>query len=74
MQNVSAAIDHLEKHQTYPASKEELVKTCNSLSDFSKGDKEWFEMNLPSGNYNSASEVMDALSWEKGTQQMPSMV
>lgn len=54
-------MEHLMKHQSYPATKADLVKECNELSDFSAGDKEWFTNNLPEGMYNSAEEVMDAL-------------
>lgn len=61
MQNIKGAIDHLKTHQTYPATKEELVKECNELSDFSAEDKEWFMKNLPEGTYKSADDVMGAL-------------
>lgn len=61
MQNIKGAIDHLKTHQTYPASKEDLVKECNELSDFSEEDKQWFIKNLPEGTYNSAGDVMGAL-------------
>ncbi len=65
MQNIAQAMDHLRNHQTYPATKEELVKTCNQLSDFSKEDKRWFMENLPEGTYESPDEVMMALGWSK---------
>ncbi|MBI2337760.1 hypothetical protein HYU95_01115 [Candidatus Daviesbacteria bacterium] len=64
MQDTKGAIDHLRQHQTYPATKDELVKECNELSDFSKEDKEWFEKNLPEGNYKSADDVIAALGLE----------
>ena len=68
MQDVNNAIMHLKEHQQFPATKEELVKTCNSLSDFSESDKKWFEDNLPDREYNSAEEVIKALGLrqEKG--------
>ena len=47
MKNIKSAMEHLKTHQTYPATKPELVKTCNELSDFSKEDKTWFEEHLP---------------------------
>ncbi len=65
MQNKQNAIAHLKEHQTYPASKEELVKACNELSDFSEKDKKWFEQNLPERTYHSPEEVMNALGWKK---------
>lgn len=68
MQNIQDATDHLKTHQTYPATKAELVATCNSLSDFSEEDKKEFEENLPEGNYESAEEVMKALGMEAPTE------
>ena len=61
MQNPSGAMGHLRDHQTYPATKADLVAACNSLSDFSEEDKREFENKLPEGTYNSAEEVMGAL-------------
>lgn len=61
MQNIKGAIDHLKTHQTYPATKEDLVKECNELADFSEDDKSWFMKTLPEGTYNSADDVMGAL-------------
>jgi len=61
MQDKENAMMHLKEHQTYPATKADLVMTCNNLSDFSDQDKKWFEENLPEGSYNSAEEVMKAL-------------
>ena len=63
MKNIKNAIAHLKQHQEYPAKKEQLVKACNELSDFSKADKEWFKENLPKGTYNSAEEVIRTLGW-----------
>lgn len=78
MQNVQGAIDHLKTHQTYPATKQDLVEECNKLSDFSEEDKKEFMDKLPEGRYNSAEEVMEALGWkgqggmreDQGTQAM----
>lgn len=76
MKDMKNAIGHLKAHQTYPATKAELVKTCNELSDFSADDKKWFEENLPEGDYDSAQEVIIALGWKekaKDIDQMPAM-
>ncbi|KKQ52680.1 hypothetical protein A2865_00215 [Candidatus Woesebacteria bacterium RIFCSPHIGHO2_01_FULL_39_17] len=65
MKNVKGAIDHLKTHQSYPATKEELLAECDNLSDFSDEDKEWFKANLPEepeGGFKSADEVIKALS------------
>lgn len=63
MQNLKGAIDHLKTHQSYPATRKDLVEECNELSDFSKEDKKWFESHLPEGKYTSAEAVMKALGW-----------
>lgn len=64
MQNVQGAMDHLKTHQTYPATKAELVAECDNLSDFSDEDKNEFMEKLPEGTYNSAEEVMKAIGME----------
>ncbi len=61
MQNKQGAIDHLKTHQSYPATKAELMQACNDLADFSAEDKQWFTQNLPEGSYNSADEVIKVL-------------
>ena len=65
MQNVQGAMEHLKSHQSYPATKAELVATCNNLSDFSEEDKREFESKLPEGTYNSAEEVAEALNLQE---------
>jgi len=52
---------HLKQHQKFPASKADLVATCNNLADFSEADKKWFATALPEGTYNSPEEVVKAL-------------
>ncbi|OGD90954.1 hypothetical protein A3D07_02150 [Candidatus Curtissbacteria bacterium RIFCSPHIGHO2_02_FULL_42_15] len=61
MQNAQGTIDHLKTHQTYPATKADLVAECDNLSDFSEEDKKEFGGKLPEGTYNSADEVIAAL-------------
>lgn len=76
MKDIKNAMAHLKTHQTYPATKQELVKACNDLSDFSGEDKKWFEEHLPDGSYESAQEVLMALGLQKEAKnmdQMPSM-
>lgn len=63
MQNQVAAVDHLKNHQTYPATKVQLLAECDNLSDFSAEDKQWFTEKLPEGTYNSAADVTKALGW-----------
>ena len=64
MQNKEGALDHLKSHQSYPATKAELVAECDNLSDFSEEDKKEFTEKLPDKSYNSADEVIEALGLE----------
>lgn len=62
------AIDHLRKHQKYPATYDELVAECDNLSDFSEEDKKEFMEMLPKRTYNSVDEVIAALGWTDDMQ------
>ena len=64
MQNVQGTLDHLKTHQKYPATKAELLKECDGLSDFSEEDKKWFSEHLTKGEYESAEEVIADLGVE----------
>ena len=63
MKDIKNATEHLKSHQTYPATKVDLVAACNGLSDFSPEDKKEFAESLPEGTYHSAEEVVNALGW-----------
>lgn len=65
VKDIKNAMDHLKAHIDYPATKEDLLKACNELSDFSAEDKKWFIENLPEGTYRSADEVAEALGWRE---------
>jgi hypothetical protein len=56
---------HLREHQQYPATKAELVASCNNLMDFEDAEKKWFASSLPEGTYKSADEVMKVLKGAK---------
>ncbi|OGK16704.1 hypothetical protein A2774_00190 [Candidatus Roizmanbacteria bacterium RIFCSPHIGHO2_01_FULL_39_12c] len=73
MQNMKAAVDHLNMHHAkWPATYEELVAECSQLSDFSEEDKKEFMEKLPKKTYNSAEEVMAAMGWtEEGSGAPP---
>jgi len=58
------ATEHLTKHQTYPATRAELLASCKNLMDFSDAEKKWFAAHLPEGSYASADEVVKAV-WKK---------
>jgi hypothetical protein len=61
MMDEKNAIEHLKKHQMYPATKADLIKECDGLSDFSDEDKEWFKKHLMDKTYKSADEVIKTL-------------
>ena len=61
MQNKKNTIDHLNNHQKYPATKAELIKECDNLSDFSNEDKEWFKSHLEDKTYRSSGDVIETL-------------
>jgi len=52
---------HLKEHQTYPATRAELLAACNGLVEFKAGEKRWYAEHLPEGTYKSAAEVLKAL-------------
>jgi hypothetical protein len=52
---------HLRDHQQYPATRAELLASCNNLVDFSAGEKRWFADHLAEGTYKSADEVMKSI-------------
>jgi len=64
MKDTVNAIGHLKNHQKYPATREDLIKECDGLSDFSNEDKNWFKSHLMDKTYNSADEVIKELGLE----------
>jgi hypothetical protein len=52
---------HLKQHQTYPATRAELLASCKGLMEFNDGEKAWFAAHLPEGTYKSAGDVIKAL-------------
>ena len=61
MQDKKNAIDHLNNHQKFPATKEDLIKECDDLLDFSESDKQWFKKHLMDKTYQTADEVIKEL-------------
>ncbi|HSS39993.1 MAG TPA: hypothetical protein VLT58_14595 [Polyangia bacterium] len=53
---------HLTLHQTYPATRAQLLASCKGLVDFSPAEKRWFADHLADGTYQSAAEVMKSLN------------
>jgi len=56
-----AVMKHIDNDVSYPASKDDLVKACNDMSDVSEGDKKWFMDKLPDQQFQNADEVKHAL-------------
>lgn len=63
MHNRPDVLAHLRKHQTYPAQKSDLTKTCNHMEDLEPNDRQWLEETLQEKKYRSANEVIELLGW-----------
>lgn len=59
------AMEHLEKHIDYPATKQDIVKACNEMADMSQEEKEWLMNTLPEGTYEDSEEVKMVLGLKK---------
>ena len=59
--DATRAQSHLEKHVSYPATRDQILAACATTPEFSTAEKRWFEQNLPEGNYRSSAEVVSAL-------------
>jgi hypothetical protein len=55
------AAEHFLKHQSYPATKADLMAACKNLMDFTDSEKQWFGDHLIDRTYNSADDVMNVL-------------
>jgi hypothetical protein len=53
---------HFETHQTYPATRAEMVALSTKCPEFSEGEKAWFAAHLPEGTYKSAGEALKAIT------------
>lgn len=61
MSSLSDELEHLKNHVKYPASRREVVATCNDMSDVPEEDRNWFSKNLPDGRYTKPEDVLTAL-------------
>jgi len=52
---------HLREHAEYPASRETIIAACVDTPEFTDGEKQWIEQNLPEGEYQTADEVIEAM-------------
>lgn len=55
-------MSHIDSDVEYPASKDDLVKACDGMSDVSEGSRKWFMENLPDKIFNGPDEVKQALN------------
>ena len=53
---------HLLQHQSYPATRAELITSCFNLEDFSAVEKKWFIASVPNRKFKSADEVVAAIT------------
>ena len=61
MSSLQEELGHLKNHVSYPANREQVVAACNNMSHFDAENKEWVTKNLPEGNYQGPTEVLNAL-------------
>ena len=59
---------HFDSDVTYPATKEDIVKACNDMSDVPEDDKKWVMEKLPDGTYQNADEVKMAMGMGAGME------
>jgi hypothetical protein len=59
--DMKAAREHILNHQTYPATKAQIVESCSHLVCISDKDRQWFIEALPEGTYRSAAELMKVM-------------
>ena len=63
---IDEAMTHIDEHVTYPATKDDIVKACNEMSDVTEKEKKWVTDKLSEKTFQSAKEVEEAL---KGRSQ-----
>lgn len=61
MTDKKVAREHLEWHQTYPATREQILANCKKLSDLKPEDRKFVEKTLPDRTFYSAGEVESIL-------------
>lgn len=61
MEMKKEAVEHLQKHVVYPATRSAIIEACNRMSDVQQSDKEYFERYLPDWTFVNADEVVRAV-------------
>jgi len=59
--DAAKATAHLKQHVQYPATRSTILAACAQTKEFSDAEKQWFNDNLPDGNYASADDAIRAL-------------
>jgi len=52
---------HLKNHVKYPATKAQLLESCNKLADVAPADRQLFAKKLPEGTYKTSDDVIKAI-------------
>lgn len=55
---------HLEEHVNYPATKDQIIKACNDMSDVPLDAKDWILRNLTDRRYQNSEEVKKILGFD----------
>jgi|GEM_PF-1312649 len=58
---MNEVMEHLDGHITYPATKQEIIKACENMSDVPADDKNWVMKNLPDKTYMNTDDVKNAM-------------
>ena len=60
-EKMNEVMEHLNGHVDYPATKQEIMKACEDMSDVPLKDKDWVMKNLPEKTYMNAGDVKNAM-------------
>jgi len=59
-------VTHLQEHiKEWPASKQDIIQSCNMISDIPEEERKWVMENLPDKIYNSPDEALMELDKAK---------
>jgi len=59
--SLAEELGHIKKHIMYPATRTQVVATCNNMSHIDSANRDWFNKNLPEGTYRNPTEILNAL-------------
>lgn len=61
MELKNEAVEHLQRHVVYPATRSAIVEACNKMGHVEQADREYLERYLPDWTFVNADEVVRAL-------------